>query len=113
MRFEFVGNMDVPEWILAEITLINRMGSGKLKQVLGMIVKKVQGLNYEQEKLHKLCKDQDFDTEETRCVVAILDFIISNAAKHDVSDQILSKDLLQMGVEVEHADVIIKVYGDN
>ena len=41
MRFEFVGNMDVPEWILAEITLINRMGSGKLKQVLGMIVKKV------------------------------------------------------------------------
>ena len=46
-------------------------------------------------------------------MVAILDFIISNAAKHDVSDQILSKDLLQMGVEVEHADVIIKVYGDN
>jgi|TARA_B110000285_G_C14866949_1_gene487299 hypothetical protein len=58
MRFEFVGNMDVPEWVLAEIILVNRLSPGKLKQILGFIVKKVQSQPYEQDKLQKLCKDQ-------------------------------------------------------
>ena len=47
MRFEFVGNMDVPEWVLAEIILVNRLSPGKLKQILGFIVKKVQAQLYE------------------------------------------------------------------
>jgi hypothetical protein len=60
-----------------------------------------------------MCKDQQFDTEETRCVLAILEFIVSNAAKHDVTEATLTKDLLQMGVEVEHGEGIVKIYSEN
>ena len=34
MRFEFIGNMDCPEWVLAEISLVNRMSSVKLKLMM-------------------------------------------------------------------------------
>ena len=43
MRFDFVGNMDVPEWLLAEIVLVNRISPSKLKLILGFIVKKELG----------------------------------------------------------------------
>jgi hypothetical protein len=43
MRFEFVGNMDVPEWVLAEIILVNKLSPSKLKLIVGLIVKKVIG----------------------------------------------------------------------
>ena len=46
-------------------------------------------------------------------MLAILEFIVQNSAKHDVIDKTLSKDLLQMGVELEHSDIIVQVYLEN
>jgi hypothetical protein len=34
MRFEFCGNLDCPEWALAEISLLNRISAVKLKLIL-------------------------------------------------------------------------------
>jgi hypothetical protein len=41
MRFEFCGNSDCPEWVLAEISLINKMSVVKLKIILAQILKKI------------------------------------------------------------------------
>ena len=66
MRFDFTGNMDCPEWVLAEISLVNRMSSVKLKLMMAQIVKKVvsagsfkvvEGATFDLEKLQKLCRD--------------------------------------------------------
>ena len=46
-------------------------------------------------------------------MLAIIEFILTQAGKHDVSDTILSKDLMQMGMAVESANGVIKVYSDN
>ena len=43
MRFDFCGNVDCPEWVLAEISLINRMSSVKIKLIMKEIVKKIIG----------------------------------------------------------------------
>jgi hypothetical protein len=43
MRFEFCGNLDCPEWALAEISLLNRISAVKLKLILVQIVKKITG----------------------------------------------------------------------
>ena len=51
--------------------------------------------------------------EDSRCLVAIVEFILSQAGKHDVSDSVLSKDLLQMGVEIESSNTIIKAFADS
>ena len=45
--------------------------------------------------------------------MSILEFIIANSAKHDVINKTLSKDLLQMGVELEHSDIIVQQYMEN
>ena len=34
MRFEFCGNVDCPEWVLAEVSLLNRVSAIKLKLML-------------------------------------------------------------------------------
>ena len=102
MRFDFCGNMDCPEWVLAEISLVNRMSSVKLKLIMVQLVKKVVGAGsfkvvecatFDLEKLQKLCRDQKLDPEETRRLLAILEFCLTQAAKHDVQDQVFNKDL--------------------
>ena len=121
MRFEFCGNSDCPEWVLSGIVLVNRMSTIKLKIILAQISKKIisQGsgfsgeLTYDQDRLFKLCKDQKFEQEETRCFLAIIEFILCQAAKHDTSDITLSKDLTQMGVAIESSNGITKAFAEN
>ena len=113
MRFDFLGNNDCPEWVLAEISLVNKMSTVKLRLILGQIVKKLLGQPYDQEKMAKMCKDQKFDSEETRCLLAILEFVMSQAAKHDVADTVFSKDLLQMGVAIENSNGMVKAFNEN
>ena len=43
MRFEFLGKDNCPEWVLAEIQLVNRISSIKMKLILNQIVKKIIG----------------------------------------------------------------------
>lgn len=38
------------------------------------------------------------DASETKAVVAVLTFIIKNAAKYNVSDDVLSNELTQLGL---------------
>ena len=57
MRFDFCGNNDCPEWVLAEISLVNKMSTVKLRLILGQIVKKILGQPFDQEKMAKMCKD--------------------------------------------------------
>ena len=77
------------------------------------MIKKVQFQAYDQDKMTKLCKDQKLDPEETRCFLAILEFILVNASKQDISDTVLGKDLLQLGVAVENSNQIQKSYNEN
>ncbi len=34
------------------------------------------------------------DPEETKCVLAIIEFVLAQASKYDVTDTVLNKDLL-------------------
>ena len=83
MRFEYCGNSDCPEWVLSGIVLVNKMSGVKLKLILSQLCKKIIGASqpggptHDQEKLFKLCRDQKFDPEDTRCLLAILEFILA------------------------------------
>ena len=77
MRFDFLGNNDCPECVLAEISLVNKMSTVKLRLILGQIVKKLLGQPFDREKMDKMCKDQKLDSEESRCLLAILEFVMS------------------------------------
>ena len=112
MRFEFCGNLDCPEWVLSEVSILNRMSAIKLKLMLAQIVKKLIGADFDQEKLQKLCRDQKFDSDETKVVIALVEFLLTQAVKHQVTDKVFSKDLLQMGIAIENANAVVKVFTD-
>ena len=61
MKFAFCGNLDCPEWVLSEIAILNRMSAIKLKLILGQMGKKLTAQVFDQERLTKLCRDQNFD----------------------------------------------------
>jgi hypothetical protein len=77
MRFEFCGNLDCPEWVLSEIVLLNKISAIKLRQILAQIIKKIQGQAYDQEKLIKLCKDQKLSADDTKCLLALIEFLLA------------------------------------
>ena len=60
--------------------------------------------------MNKLCRDQNFEQEETKVVLALIEFLMSQAVRFAISDKIFSKDLLQMGVAIENANALVKVF---
>lgn len=110
MKFAFCGNLDCPEWVLSEVAVLNRMSAVKLKLILGQIVKKLTGVPYDNDRLNKLCRDQNFDMEETKVVLALIEFLLTQAVRYVVTDKIFSKDLLQMGVAIENANALVKAF---
>ena len=86
MRFVFCGNLDCPEWVLSEVVQLNKFSAGKLRQILQQIVKKILGQPFDQEKLIKVCKEQNLNADETKVLLAVLEFVISQAGKHIVTE---------------------------
>ena len=76
------------------------------------MVKKLSGQAFDQDRLNKLCRDQNFDQTETRVVLALIEFLLTQPVRHVVSDKAFSKDLLQMGVAIENANALVKVFNE-
>jgi len=110
MKFAFCGNLDCPEWVLSEVAILNRMSAVKLKLILGQVSKKLSGQAFDQERLSKLCRDQNLDQEETKVLLALIEFLLTQAVRFAVQDKIFSKDMLQMGVAIENANALVKVF---
>jgi len=70
------------------------------------------GQAFDQERLNKLCRDQNFDHEESKVVLALIEYLLTQAIKHCIQDKIFSKDLLQMGVAIENANALVKVMSE-
>lgn len=62
--------------------------------------------------MNKLCRDQNFDHEESKVVLALIEYLLTQAIKHCIQDKIFSKDLLQMGVAIENANALVKVMSE-
>ena len=130
MRFDFLGRQDCPEWVLAETSLVNKMSSVKIKIIIKQIINRIlfagQSLEdanivsrttelaqFDIDKINKICRNQKLTPDETNRLLAILDFCIFQAAKHDVVDEVFNKDLTQMGVAIENANSITKSFAEN
>uniref|UniRef100_A0A8C4YDV5 COMM domain containing 4 n=1 Tax=Gopherus evgoodei TaxID=1825980 RepID=A0A8C4YDV5_9SAUR len=42
-RFRFCGDLDCPDWVLAEISTLAKISSVKLKLICGQVLKDLQG----------------------------------------------------------------------
>uniref|UniRef100_A0A803JL34 COMM domain-containing 4 n=1 Tax=Xenopus tropicalis TaxID=8364 RepID=A0A803JL34_XENTR len=109
-RFRFCGDLDCPDWVLAEISTLSRISSVKLKLICAQVLKKLLGEQIDYEKIIKLTSDARFESGDIKATVAVLCFILSSAAKHNVSSDSLSSELQQLGLPREHAASLCRSY---
>ncbi|KAL5007602.1 hypothetical protein ScPMuIL_016408 [Solemya velum] len=113
MRFRFCGDLDCPDWVLAEISILSKMTSVKMKLLCVQVIKDLidEGIDYD--KVYKLTADAKFETGDVKASIAALTFILSSAAKYSVGGESLSNELQQLGLPKEHAVSLCKSYSDN
>ncbi|XP_055411529.1 COMM domain-containing protein 4 isoform X2 [Bubalus kerabau] len=97
-RFRFCGDLDCPDWVLAEISTLAKISSVKLRLLCGQVLKDLLGGGIDYEKILKLTMDARFESGDVKATVAVLSFILSSAAKHSVDGESLSSELQQLGL---------------
>ncbi|KAM4554059.1 COMM domain-containing protein 4 [Fundulus heteroclitus] len=112
MRFRFCGDLDCPDWVLAEISTLAKISSVKMKLLCAQVLKDLLGEGLDYEKVAKLTADAKFESGDIKASLAVLSFILSSAAKHDVDSESLSSELQQLGLPKEHATGLCKSYED-
>uniref|UniRef100_H3BB29 COMM domain containing 4 n=1 Tax=Latimeria chalumnae TaxID=7897 RepID=H3BB29_LATCH len=140
-RFRFCGDLDCPDWVLAEISTLAKISSVKVKLLCAQVLKDLLGEGidvrifrnriacyaslqteqlhlctfltfYQFQKVAKLTSDAKFETGDVKASVAVLSFILSSAAKHSVDSESLSSELQQLGLPKEHTTGLCKTYED-
>ncbi|GLV44111.1 uncharacterized protein CBL_12593 [Carabus blaptoides fortunei] len=114
MKFRFCGDADCPDWVLAEITLLSRLSSIKLKLLTRDVVQSIVSPPLDITKAEKLFTDSklDPDADLKRCI-ACLTFILTSAARFTCDPGVLGNELQQLGLPREHSQSIRKVYVDH
>ncbi|XP_051918258.1 COMM domain-containing protein 4 [Hippocampus zosterae] len=112
MRFRFCGDLDCPDWVLAEISTLSKISSVKMKLLCAQVLKGLLGEGIDYDKVTKLTTDAKFDSGDIKASVAVLSFILSSAAKHDIDSESLSSELQQLGLPKEHTMGLCKSYED-
>uniref|UniRef100_A0A8C9F5M3 COMM domain containing 4 n=1 Tax=Pavo cristatus TaxID=9049 RepID=A0A8C9F5M3_PAVCR len=109
-RFRFCGDLDCPDWVLAEISVLARISSVKLKLICAQVLRELLGEAIDYEKILKLTSDAKLESGDVKATIAVLDFILSNAAKHNVDGESLSSELQQLGLpkELKQAQALMK-----
>ncbi|XP_043210377.1 COMM domain-containing protein 4-like [Amphibalanus amphitrite] len=102
MRFQFCGELDCPDWVLAGINLLSRMSSLKLRTMCSLVMKSLLGEELDMGKVQKVSTDAKLTEQEQRAAVAVLQYILESAVRHSVATDQLEQELQQLGLPREH-----------
>lgn len=110
MKFRFCGDLDCPDWVLAEINILARLTSVKMKLLVMQVIKSILGEEIDIKKVEKITSDAKYESGDVKASIAGIRYIISSAAKHDVDEETLSSELQQLGLPKEHTAALCKTY---
>jgi len=134
MKFRFCGGLDSPDWILQEVAILSKMSSVRMRLVVRQILQQLLGRGIDYEKIAKLTtsKRMNFTQSDVKAMIAALDFVLRNAAKYNVDEEVFSTELQQLGLptgnlkmkgprflgndqvkEIDSSRVIAQAYGKN
>lgn len=113
MRFRFCGDLDCPDWVLAEMNSLSRLTSVKMKLLCQEVVKSLTGDKLDYEAVKKLTADAKYDDEDREGAVAALSFVIRGSVRHCLlaegdGEEALVLELTQLGLPRELANAISK-----
>lgn len=113
MKFRFCGEQDCPDWLLAEIVVLTKITSIKMKLLTSSVVEDILGTPLDYDKVTKYTSDAKLEQTDVKACIACLLFIINNAAKYGVEENTLSDELQQLGLPKENAASLCKAYGSS
>lgn len=110
MKFKFCGNIDCPEWLIAEITFLTKISTIKLRIICNNMVNCIISNGKNLNDIKKSIEDLKFSEDEAVIIISVLEFILKTSTKFEVDDFVLNQELQQLGLPNENADSISKVY---
>ncbi len=112
MKFKFCGNSDCPEWLITEITILNKINAVKIRILSSRIITVIL-TNSSISPIIKMLEEMNFNSDETNIIISVLHFIISSSVINDADPIVLNQELQQLGLPQENSDSISKVYKSN
>lgn len=115
MKFRFCGDLDAPDWLLKEITVLAKISVVRIRILCKEIISYLAGgpIDYEKVKKQVLTHHDNWGLSDVKATVSALSFILTNGTKYNVEPGILSNELQQLGLPKEHGDSIAKYYQPN
>eukprot|EP00033_Pygsuia_biforma_P003039 GCRY01003341.1.p1 GENE.GCRY01003341.1~~GCRY01003341.1.p1 ORF type:complete len:204 (-),score=36.37 GCRY01003341.1:151-762(-) len=112
MKFKFCGDLDSPDWLLAEISVLAKISSVRIKLVTNQVISLLSGNDIDYKKVEKTTSSANLTTSDIKACIAALKFILLNASKYDCPENVLVHELQQLGLPKEHAEAIMRPYRD-
>lgn len=110
MKFRFCGDLDCPDWVLAEVATLSKLSSVRMKILTAQILLHCANGTFNYEKVLKLAADESDGVSDLKGAVAAVHFIVANAAKHDVDETSLVQEIQQLGLPKENSEAVGKLY---
>ncbi|KAI6223636.1 hypothetical protein M3Y99_01445100 [Aphelenchoides fujianensis] len=113
MKFRFVGGLDCPDWLLAEIAQFTKITPADFRVWCKTVADRLKSkqLDWKEAEVEKWRGEStELDVRGVKGAIAALGFIIEKAAKNECSPDDLEKEMLQSGMPAEHAKQLHAVY---
>lgn len=112
MKFRFCGDIDCPDWLLAEISVLSKMSSVRTTLILRLLIQELLGNSLDLLKLNKLTTGARIalTAADIKALISALYYIITNSIKYTVNSTILLSELQQLGLPVDICIAIVKQY---
>ncbi|EKE42931.1 hypothetical protein ENUP19_0242G0011 [Entamoeba nuttalli] len=113
MKFQFCGGLNVPDWLLKEIGTVQRLSNEEVNEIsieiINNIIKKE---GFKQEEITEICERRQLSESDLRGIITAIRFVICSSAQYDISSEVLLEEELEIGMDIEIAESISKIYGE-
>ncbi|EDR24550.1 COMM domain-containing protein, putative [Entamoeba dispar SAW760] len=111
MKFQFCGGLNVPDWLLKEIGTVQRLNNEEVKEIsIEIINNMIKKEGFNKKEFNSICERRKLTESDLRGIITTLRFILCSAAQYDISSERLLEEELEIGIDIEIAETISKIY---
>ena len=112
MRFRFLGGSDAPDWLLAEVSVLSKMSSVRMKLIARQIINQLSGHGVAYDKITKLTSSSRIQLEpsDIKALIAALHYVYASAVRWSVEASVLLMELEQLGLPKDVCTAMVKEY---
>lgn len=114
MKFRFCGDLDCPDWVLAEILSLSKISSLRVKVIGAYTIRSILYKDIlKNDMVEKFEKESKINSKELMAVISLLKYILTCSTIYSVNSETLSFELQQLGLPKEHSTVLCKLHEDS